>query len=520
MTKKHYSILLSIALLLTSPLMAQNAGDNFFYSDQVHEIHLTFNQSNFLDSLHFYKQQGDSIGDYHYMLAGAEIDGNNTISIGARFKGNSSYNAPNEKKSFKLDFNEFVSGQQYDGLKKLNLNNAVNDPSFLREKLLLDYLDKHNIQGPRCTFSNVYVNGSYFGLYSTVEQVNKTFLEDHFGNKGGNLFKGDPQGKLTWKGTDPALYYGEYELKTNEDINDWSDLIYLIDQVNNTSAADFKDALNSVFNTSPYLKSWAVNMLFVSLDSYIGSAHNYYIYHNSFTDQFDWITWDANGSFGLFNVAMTEEALKDLSVLYVKNPLSSPLNANILANTDLKNEYLNNVALFLADDFNPGYFYPQIDSLADKIRAHVYADTMKTFSNQQFEDNINYTSIQGPNKTIPALKDFLAARIAAVENELALLGVEVGMNDQYVKRTISITNYPNPFSSSTTISYHIPETGNIELIIYDFRGREITTLVNNQITAGDHSVVWSASQSIPGIYFCKIKLDGGIVQTKKLVVVR
>jgi len=521
MKKKQYYILLLTIIVWSSPLSAQQAGDNFFYSSLTHEIRLTFNQPNYWDSLHYYKQLGDSTGDeVQYMLAKVEIDGNTLDSIGVRFKGNSTYKAPTEKKSFKLDFNEYVSGQKYDELKKLNLNNEVNDPTFLREKLLFDYLQTHNLQGPRCTFSNVYVNNSSMGLYCAVEQINKTFLTDNFGNKDGNLFKGDPQGRLAWKGPSQANYYGEYELKTNEDINDWSDLVNLIDTINNTPANRFKDALGSVFNTSAYLKSWAVNILFVSLDSYIGSAHNYYIYHNSATDLFDWITWDANGSFGLFNVNMTEQELKDLSVLYVKNPLGyTPLNPNILLNDDLKTEYLSYIAHLLATDFDTSYFYPLIDSLADWIRDDVYADTMKTFTNQNFEDNANYTPLAGPGKTIPALKDFLAARILSVQNELNAMGI-VAMSEPTPKADLLLGNYPNPFSGLTTITYKLPEVGNVSLTVYNQMGEEITRLVDEIQSEGSHSTEWNAASLASGIYFCKLKLDNSPIQIQKLIVIQ
>ena len=521
MREKQLYILLLPLVLWSYSLFAQKAGDNFFNSNQTHEIRLTFNQPNYWDSLHYYKQLGDSTGDdYIYMLADVVIDGNTVNAIGVRFKGNSTYNSPAEKKSFKLDFNEFVSGQKYDELKKLNLNNEINDPTFLREKLLFDYLQKLNLPGPRCTFSNVYVNNSLIGLFCAVEQINSTFLTDNFGNKDGNLFKGDPQGRLTWNGPNQVNYYGAYELKTNEIVNDWADLVTLIDTINNTPANRFKDALGSVFNISPYLQSWAVNILFVSLDSYIGSAHNYYIYHNSITDRFDWITWDANGSFGLFNVNMTNQQLKDLSVLYVKNPPgSTPLNSNILLNDDLKTEYLTYIANLLATDFDTSYFYPIIDSLADWIRTDVYADTMKTFTNQNFEDNKDYTPLAGPGKTIPALKDFLAARILSVKNELAALGI-VGMTVPSQKTELSLRNYPNPFSGSTTVTYKIPGGGNVTMTVYNHVGQEIAVLVNEKQLEGQHSIVWNAASFAPGIYFCKLKLNNSIVQIQKLIVIK
>ena len=146
-------------------------------------------------------------------------------------------------------------------------------------------------------------------MYSVVEDVNKTFLKDRFDNKGGNLFKGDPKGLLTWKGADQSLYQNDYELKTNETANDWSDLLRFLNALNNTPAAQVVDSVGKYMNLENWLNYWAAHNLFVNLDSYIGSGHNYFIYHNTDTDRFEWITWDVNEAFGTFQMGLQPNAL-------------------------------------------------------------------------------------------------------------------------------------------------------------------------------------------------------------------
>ncbi|RDJ93135.1 hypothetical protein B4Q13_24035, partial [Lacticaseibacillus rhamnosus] len=81
------------------------------------------------------------------------FDGRTLPTIGIKFKGNSSFNNSSVKKSMKLDLNNYVAGQDYDGIKKLNLNNGFKDPSFLREKIALDFMNAHGVTSPRCTFA-------------------------------------------------------------------------------------------------------------------------------------------------------------------------------------------------------------------------------------------------------------------------------------------------------------------------------------------------------------------------------
>jgi len=80
-------------------------------------------------------------------------------------------------------------------------------------------------------------------------------------------------------------------------------------------------------------------------------------------------------------------------------------------------------------------------------------------------------------------------------------------------------NYPNPFNPSTTLSYSIPEHGQVELKVYDVLGREVTTLVNKQQQAGSYDVQFNASSLTSGIYFYQLKV-GSFVESKKMILIR
>ena len=65
-------------------------------------------------------------------------------------------------------------------------------------------------------------------------------------------------------------------------------------------------------------------------------------------------------------------------------------------------------------------------------------------------------------------------------------------------------NYPNPFNPNTTISFGLPEASNVTLSVYDALGREVETLVNEQLSAGFHGYVWNAGNLSSGIYIYRI----------------
>lgn len=323
---------------------AQNPGNNFFNSTQVNDIYINFSQPAYWDSLVYYKQLSDSQDSNVYLSATVTINSVTLNSVGVRFKGNSSYyNYPSDKKPFKLDFNEFISGQTFYGLKKLNLNNLYQDPTFMREKLFLDFLQQQGLYGPRAAYARLYINGTYWGLYLAIDQIDKTFLQWNFGNKTGNLYKGDVNtsacADLSYHGTIQS-YYNCYELKTNEILNDWSDLINLTYQINMTTGQQFRDSLEAVLNTNSFLGAWAACNLFADFDSYsYRFIHNYYIYHDAYTDKFEWITWDVSTAFGL-DIPWSISQVENAGIYYIW-PIETdrPLSYRMLQDTIYKQTY-------------------------------------------------------------------------------------------------------------------------------------------------------------------------------------
>jgi len=65
-------------------------------------------------------------------------------------------------------------------------------------------------------------------------------------------------------------------------------------------------------------------------------------------------------------------------------------------------------------------------------------------------------------------------------------------------------NYPNPFNATTNISFSLADAGNVSLNVYDIAGRLVVTLVDGQMDAGQHVVVWDASSVSSGVYFYKL----------------
>jgi hypothetical protein len=87
------------------------------------------------------------------------------------------------------------------------------------------------------------------------------------------------------------------------------------------------------------------------------------------------------------------------------------------------------------------------------------------------------------------------------------------------KRFTLSQNYPNPFNPTTTISYDLPKESFVSLKVFDLLGREVASLVSEEMSAGNHSRQWNTSNVSSGIYFYRLQA-GTFTETKKLVLLR
>jgi hypothetical protein len=82
----------------------------------------------------------------------------------------------------------------------------------------------------------------------------------------------------------------------------------------------------------------------------------------------------------------------------------------------------------------------------------------------------------------------------------------------------SVTAYPNPFFSSTTINFTTPESGVAEVNILNILGTEVARPFEGELSAGEHSFVWNASGMPPGLYECIVRTGGQIEQVPMMFI--
>ncbi len=481
--------------------------DIIYDDSQILEFHITFTEPDWFNLLMDNYYIGSNQDEWIYTPATFTFDGVDYDSVGVRFKGYKSMGYPTEKKPFKIKFDEYILDQEFYGVDKINLNNEYFDPSFLREKIIYDVFNKF-IPSSRANFAKLYVNGEYLGLYTNVEQVNKKFIERHYGNgEDGNLFKGDPHGDLVWYGPNQESYNELYELKTNELENDWSDLLELINIINNTPADEFVEEFEDHFHIHNFLFYQVINNYFINLDSYFGNSRNYYIYHRDDTNKFTHIPWDFNFAFGLLALNILDpDELLNLNMFWEYDyPRPLYQNAIGLNGVDDYKDVYKMVYKYLTEiELNYDSIAPHIDEFADLIREAVYADTLKMFTNEEFETNLE-EDIEFGNTVIFGLKSFVETRDANIDAQLQNYIIQdyttgIFVNEIMAKNVSGITdqfgNHSDWIELYNSNDYDVNLSG---LFLSDnAQTRDKWQFPEVTISANEFLIIWANNDSLNG----------------------
>lgn len=82
-----------------------------------------------------------------------------------------------------------------------------------------------------------------------------------------------------------------------------------------------------------------------------------------------------------------------------------------------------------------------------------------------------------------------------------------------------LQNYPNPFNPTTNIPFHLNKSVKVSVNIYNMLGQKVSTLFNDALPAGSHTLTWDANGLASGVYFYRLEA-GGVVQTRKMLLLK
>ena len=419
---------------------------SFYAVDSLREIRISFYDSNWdyqLDSL--YVQ-----GDNQRILADIVINGSPYDSVGIRYKGFSSVSVDRIKNPFNIKLDYIIEDQDHQGIDKLKLSNVYQDPSFIREVLTYEIAGNY-LPSANANYANVYINDTLWGLYTNVEAVNKSFLNDHFGNKYNPFFKCNPENLNISPGAananlgnspglDSLNYEPYYNIKSGFG---WTALYNLIDTLNN-----YPDSLENILNIDRTLWMHAVNYTLVNFDSYIGYAQNYYLYKDA-TKQFNPILWDLNMSFGSFRLTDASSAYFggfDITQAQNMDPLlhhsqisvsPRPLLRNLFLSERHRKKYLAHIRTIVQENFLNQDYYARGQHIQNLIDSSVLNDTNKFYTYTDFTTNLT-NQVSLVNGDCPGITQLMDARSTYLSNYTGFTGEPIISNISYSPQGFSL----------------------------------------------------------------------------------
>lgn len=333
-------------------------------------------------------------------------------NVAIRTKGNSSLKDVVEdggdRFSFNVDLN-YYEDQDLFGIDKLILNNIYRDPSYMAEYVTYEALESLDTVSSRTTFISLSINGEYFGLYLSVEQVGNEFLDLNYDYDDGELYKPEIGTGASLDYISDTTNYSALE-DTNNDESSNDAIINLME------ALETGEDIDDLLDVDSYLKYLAVSTYTVNLDSYQGGMyHNYYLYNNQGT--FEWIGWDYNMAFNGFPMVSLadEEAVSFLIDEPTIGSLSKyPLTSAILSNEEYLNTYHEYLQELVDGYFADDTFEARVNEIYEMIDGYVETDPSSFYSYTEFEDAV-YTDSQ----TTYSILQFAELRTLNVEAQLA-----------------------------------------------------------------------------------------------------
>jgi spore coat protein H len=212
-------------------------------------------------------------------------------NVSVHLKGSfGSFRPVDDRPALTLNFDKHMKEQRFHGLEKISLNNSVQDPSYVNEKITREIYAAAGVPVPRTDYATVELNGRPLGLYVLAEGWNKQFFKRHFANAKGNYYDGSHdvhQPKEAEFGNDPTNHAALNAVKAI---------------LNERDHARRVERLRATVDLDRFISLHALDVLMWNWDGYGLNRNNYRMFHDLDTDRIvfiphgvDQMFWKANG---------------------------------------------------------------------------------------------------------------------------------------------------------------------------------------------------------------------------------
>lgn len=295
-----------------------------------------------------------------------------------RLRGNPTYWVDQNKMQFQIAFNRASSKGRFLGQRKILFDAASANWSFLRDRLGLHIMRKAGLPAPCANNARVYLNGDYYGLFTSIEKLDKEFLE--------RVFPADPEGDL-WK-------RNGWSLKTNETTSNNVRLEAM-------NGAATPAALSEYLDIARAIDVWAADAILPNADGPWAGGLNFYFYDDPTSGKFVLLPWDLDGTF-----TRLEPSVDPYTWHKEVRFHGRPLYELALSDPAWFDYYIDSVDRILHQAYDFYELNDLIDVWALQIHDAVFEDINKPFSNEDHR------------KRLDELKAFVVRRYGFIEQWL------------------------------------------------------------------------------------------------------
>jgi len=269
------------------------------------------------------------------------------------------------KKSYQLSF---YKPDTYRNAKEVHLNAEFKDPSLLRNKLSFDFFNDIGCLAPNSRFVFMKINGKSEGVYLELESVDEHFLANRQLPEGSLYYAVDGDANFSLmsdldKEAKKSLKLG-YEQKCGTAQAD-EQLQHLIMNINTIPREEFEHEIVKYVNVDKYL-CWLAGV--ICTQNFDGFVHNYALYRNGDTGQFEIIPWDYDATWG------RDVHGESMQADYLRIEGFNTLTARILDVKTFRTYYKNLLEGIVKSKFNVDYMKPKIQAMHDLIRPYIQKD--------------------------------------------------------------------------------------------------------------------------------------------------
>jgi len=368
--------------------------------------------------------------EFQYVKGAVDFEGIHLVNVGVRYKGNGTFvdSQGSEKLPLKLHLNEYVKGQKFAGLTTLNLHNQVTDPGYMNEVIAYWMFRNAKAPAPRTAYAKVSMSVSgkfakkYLGLYVLTENVDEHFFSERTGDKNGAIFKPVTNDLFLDRGTDWKKYNQAYDPKTKLTPAQQERVFAFARLVTKASDAEFRAKVGTFIDLDEFARFLAGLVMVVDMDGILTSGQNYYVYLNSKTNLFQFVTWDHDHSFG----GLVRGRLATPTNLSIRHPWegSNRFLERMLEVPAFEQLYMARLNEFSKSIFLPERFAKQMDLIAPVIRPAIGQESSRKLA--EFDSAMSGPSsspggsfmgfFQGP---VYGIKAFTTARQKSIVDQLA-----------------------------------------------------------------------------------------------------